>query len=344
MTSHLLRLTLSFALFGAFASLQVRAAVIEPPSEFLFKSHHVIVAAEVVGISEQGVLTLRVRETLHGRVPGVEVAARTSPAWLGDFKPGQRVLAAYTEYRRSATRPKTLEPRRDGAALLVSAGLEPALFHDSPGARALLRKPDETALSNDARLRAALAALESGDRQQQNFQASELALREGLHGLIRARERQAIAAAVDSKNVHPSARATLLAAAAANPEAFGDEWPEDAARRVIAGTPVAEADEALSPLPNLVRVAFDVLDRQQARIGLAHAQQWIVSTHSGLAESALLAIRRSAPEREREATVQALANSSLAAANREFLRDHLRRLDIMRDTLDAARVIDGDSG
>ncbi len=341
MTSLPVRLALWFCLLGAFASMQLRAAVIEPPSEFLFKAENAMVAGEVTGVSADGTLTVRVAETLHGAAAPVELSVRTSPQWLAQFKPKQRVLVGYTLYGRSATRPKTLELRPEGAVILVSAGLEPALYHDTPDARAMLvRAPDEAVAGTRPWLDRILEKLQSDDLRQQDFFAAELVLREPLHALLGPRDWERIARFVNDGAAHPSARASLLAAAAAHPEQFGTQWPAEAALRIVSSTHVDQVDAEMSMLPNLVQIAFRVLEKRNRKVPFASAQRWLASGQVGLAESALLAIRRSAPEREREAAEQALARAELAEASREFLRDHLRRLAIMQDALEAAAAAD----
>lgn len=345
MMSLPLRLALWFCLFGAFASMQLRAAAIEPPSEFLFKAENAMVAGEVTAVSADGTLTVRVAQTLHGAAAPVELSVRSSPQWLAQFKPKQRVLVGYTLYGRSPTRPKTLELRPEGAVILVSAGLEPALYHDTPDARAMLaRAPNEAFAGTRPWLDRILEGLQSKGLPQQNFFAAELVLRKPLHALLGPRDRERIAHVVNDRAAHPSARSLLLSAAAAHPEQFGMQWPAEAALGIVAGTPLDQVDAELSLLPNLVHIAFHVLEKGDRKVPFASARRWLVSEQMGLVEAALLAIRRSAPERERKAAEQALARAGLAPASREFLRDHLRRLAIMQDALEAAGAADEGQG
>jgi len=323
-------------------SLQALGGEIDPPSEFLFKASHTLVAGEIVGSTAEGTIELRVRETLHGPDPSARILkVRTSPAWLAGIDRGDSAVVGYTRYRRSATRPGSLELRPDGPVVLVSAGLEPALFRDTPALRALLMRARDVAnLRSRGYLEEVTKGLESTDPQLQNYFAAELALRESLQVALNAGDRALLARFVGDKAAHPSARAMLLAAAAAHPEHFGARWPQDAAAAVVAETGVVASDAPLSPLPNLVRVAFDVLDRADRKIALAPAERWLASSHTGLAEAALLAIRRSAPEREREVAMSALANDQTKPAVRKLVRDHLRRLRIMQNAIERERADD----
>lgn len=344
MTYPLGRLSLLAGLLAFFASGLARGATIDPPSRFLFKSEHAIVAAQVTEVGADGKLSLRVHETLSGAPATAQLQVRTSPQWLDGFEPEQRVLVAYTLYRRSPTRQKSLELRPGGALILVSEGLEPALFHDTPQSRALLVKPDDARAASRPWLDRILAGLRSEDPKQQNFFAAELVLRKPLHALLRSGDQKAIARFVNEGAAHPSARSSLLNVAAANPDGFGAQWPSDAALAIVAHTKVGDVEAPLSPLPNLVRSSFDVLERGNAKVPLASARRWLASGQVGLVEAALLAIRRSAPERERESAEHALARADLAPATGEFLRDHLRRLAIMQDALEAERAADREHG
>lgn len=330
------------AAVGVLAPSLACAAAIEPPSAFLFNSSHSIVAAEVVRVTGDGGLELRVDKTLHGAPPQApELRLRTPVQWLAGFEPGQRVLAAYTLYRRSSTRPRALEPRPEGAVLLVSAGLEPALFHDTPPMRALMTvRPSPASAPTRATLDVVMTGLRSRDPQLQNFHAAELELREPLHKLLSDRDRTTIARIAGDGKAHPSARAALLVVAIAYPERFGAQWPGDAALAIVSTSSVTEADATLSLLPNLIRTAFAVLERSHRRIPLASVKRWLPSAQVGLAEAALLAIRRAAPEHERPLIEATLARRDLTPASREFLRDHLRRLAIMHDALEASHRSD----
>ncbi|MEO6066292.1 MAG: hypothetical protein ABIP49_10995, partial [Lysobacterales bacterium] len=332
------------AVFCACASTLALAAAIDPPSVFLFKASHSLVAGEVVLTTAEGTLELRVRETLHGTAPNSRfLRVRTSPAWLADFDRGHSVVVGYTRYRRSATRPRTLELRPGGPVVLVSVGLEPALFRDTPALRArLARARDGAHLRSRKYFEEVTGGLESADPQLQNYYAAELVLRETLQVAMNAGDRAWLARFVGDDLSHPSARAMLLAMSAAHPERFGARWPQGAAAAMLAQIDVAASDAPLSLLPNLVRVAFDVLDRADQKIALGSAERWLVSSHTGLVEAALLAIRRTAPEREREIATRALANDRVQPAVRDFVRDHLRRLDIMQSAIERERA-DGDS-
>ncbi len=320
------------------------AAIIDPPSKFLFKAEHSIVAAEVAKIDADGTLSLRVRETLSGTPPPADLQVRTARQWLDGFETDQRVLVAYTLYRRSPTRPRTLELRPEGALILVGEGLEPALFHDTQQARALLVKPDESLAASRPWVDRIVEGLRSEDLMQQNFFAAELALRKPLHALLKSGDRKEIARFVNDGAAHPSARSSILNVAAAHPAQFGARWPIDAALGIIANANVGEVDAPLSLLPNLVRTSFNVLERGDRKVPLGSARRWLASAQVGLVEPALLAIRRSAPERERGAAEEALVRAGLTPATREFLRDHLRRLTIMQDALQAASAAEKGHG
>ena len=66
----------------------------------------------------------------------------------------------------------------------------------------------------------------------------------------------------------------------------------------------------------------------QLALPAATLERWVSSENSALAEAALLNLRRNAPQREQAAIQAALEQSLLPAQTREFLNDHLRRLQL----------------
>lgn len=312
----------------------VAAPVIPPPGMFLFRLEHVVVAGVVESVPAEGALELRVTETLSGEPPEGRLVVHATPAWLAGVQKGAHVLVGFTVYQRSQFKPKALETRSDGAAIVSSSGLEPALFHDTPEARALIESAREgVATKMPPSIPLLFRGLQSQDLQIQNFCAAELALRVALQIELDDSRRGQIEKFVDDASAHPAARALLLRAAASAPGKFGDSWPETSALKILRSTPVGAIDAPPGFKPNLVYTAFEVLENAQARIPTDVAQRWVGSGHAALMEAALLSIRRVQPKLEREIAERVLESATLSATGREFLRDHLRRLSLMQAAL-----------
>ncbi len=328
--------------FGVLLPAIANARAIPPPGMFLFRPEHVVVAAVVEARPGAGTLELRITETLSGHAESQRIVVNSSPAWLVDVRKGAHVLVGFTPYQRSQFQPKAVELRPEGPVIVSSTGLEPALFSDTPQARALIAAAHETSRNrSSAPLAQIIRGLGSDDRQIQNFCAAELSLRVELQQNLGNAERKQIADFLVDSSTHPAARALLLRAAAAAPDQFGADWPLVSALAILDSTPVDSVEAPPGFMPNLVYTAFEVLERAHRDVPLATAQRWVYSGHAALMEAALLSIRRSEPDAERRIAEQALESSTLSAPGREFLRDHLRRLGLMRDALATSQHPEG---
>lgn len=86
------------------------------------------------------------------------------------------------------------------------------------------------------------------------------------------------------------------------------------------------ADEASDPT-GLVLLALELLNQHAVEVAPDALKRWVWHANPALVERACLTLRREAPAQERTVIQQALADPRLPAQTREFLKDHLRRLD-----------------
>lgn len=315
---------------SACALAPTRATDIEPPSVYLRGEHYALVSARFL-VQEAGArATFAVSEQFHG--PDEEVPAHITlrvPDWVvAQLSRDEPYLVGYTAYTIDPRSAKVVVVNPAGPLLLTGPGVEPALFRDTPQARARLTAKDTESFGDASHRTAALAGLGSDDGQWQNYFAAELALRREWHAQLDADARARIARFVRNRDAHPVARELLLRAAAGNSAQLGDWWRK-AALDVIAHEPVLGHLRAEDRSATLVRTAFDALADASVAVPRDAAARWTVSDSAALAESALLAVRRSEPGLEEVLIRHALDMSLLPAATREFLREHLRRLEIM---------------
>jgi hypothetical protein len=96
------------------------------------------------------------------------------------------------------------------------------------------------------------------------------------------------------------------------------------------------ADKASDPV-SLSLTALEVLDRYAVKVPPDALKRWIWNPNPPLVERVCVMLRREAPEQERSAIAQALADPKLPEATRKFLNDHLRRLDRMNERTKARK-------
>lgn len=299
------------------------------------RSRYTVIASGVIAGTD-GVLRLEDVQPVDGApAPGPVLDLRI-PEWLAANLPvGERVLVAYAPFRRdpSLVDRRILDPQ--GPRLLLVAGLQPALLRDTPQTRSRLLGSDGAA--RHPTLDEALRGLADPDPQWQNYYAHELALAPGLRAALDRRALRAIARQLADPAAHPAARALWLQVADTLPDRDRDAW-NAAALDVIAHAPTTGLDDPAAGQATLVRAAFDALDRAQVAIPTPLLARWVAGEHAALAESALLAARRSAPESEDALLDAALARALLPASTRVFLLDHRRRLVLMREALAQRRA------
>ncbi|NCT67453.1 MAG: hypothetical protein GXC76_07400 [Rhodanobacteraceae bacterium] len=316
----------------AFGARLATGAPIQPPLELLHAPGNLLVAGSVLEVNPAGRIVFARGEVLAGKPrPSAQIDVSVPASVLATAKVGERYVFGYSMYRPDR-RLGGMVANPEGPVLLVSLGMEPALFRDIPAVRALLKAGrSEHARESRRFYELVMQALAGDDPQLQYLAAGEIALDPELRERVQDKGRaQVERAARDPKTALP-ARALLLQTAANQPRYLGDWWQAEAVR-VVTTTPVDGYSDAASDPSGLVLVSFDVLGQGAIRVPPDGLQRWLHGANPALAERASLLLRRDFPAAERPAIMNALADPQLPTQTRKFLDDHLRRLD----RLDAA--------
>jgi hypothetical protein len=295
------------------------------------------VAAELHRIERADVLVLAKLADVAGPAPAPPEVAVRVPEWLpARLAIGDHYVVAYSAVATDPTQARALMVDPQGPRILTSSGLEPALFADTPQAREWLGDYPRAAVATSAAYRRrVLDGLEATDAQWRRYFAAELALRPQLAETLRGRDRDRVRAFVASADAPPSARALLLGAALEQPEAYDAPRLDAVVREILATLPVEGIGAPDDGRAVLAHTAFTWCTERKLAFAPERLARWLVSDQAPLVEAALLAIRRSAPHRERALAEAALEQSLLPVTTRTFLREHLRRLAIMQRAIEA---------
>ncbi|MEP7041776.1 MAG: hypothetical protein ABI843_01865 [Dokdonella sp.] len=310
-------------------SAPVCAEHVEPPLELLYAPGNMLVAGPLIEINPSGRLVFQRKDVLGGKErPPEQIDVRVPMSSLHDAKIGERYIFGYTNLRTDPRNPARAALNPDGAVLLTSIGLDPALFHDTPTARAIFKSGrSERGRESHSLFDQLLKALNGPDLALQTLAAGEFAQEAEFGERLREDGGQAVVEKVVRNAADaPPVRSTLLVAAATRPRDFGEWWPA-AAIDIVTNTPVGGyPDGAVDPY-GLVLTALELLDKQATKVSPDALQRWVWSPSPPLAERASLMLRRQSPVLERSVIQQALADPKLPENTRKFLNDHLRRLD-----------------
>ena len=318
----------------------VWAGGIEPPSENLHRASNNIIAAVVLAIDAAeikatGTVSVATESDLFGRNPAPAKLSLRAPSWvLAQLSPGSRYIIAYSNYTANPMMSESLVLNPDGPMVLMDPGMEPAIFKDSASTRQLLaHAPRASELASRAYLEDVLAGLVDRDPQMQSYFSAELTYRSELREKLSPSDILLIKQVLDNSDAHASARAQLLEIAANTSARFDDVWLQKCVTQLLGSLPTSGHTVAGDLTGALAQSAFAVLEQRKLEIALPNLTRWIASDAPGLAEFALLAIRRQAPTQEQTLVEQTLARTLLNNATRAFLLDHLRRLEIMNTAL-----------
>jgi hypothetical protein len=317
------------------ACSNVLAEGIAPPSENLHRATNNIVIAVVLDIDPAGAFSVAKQSDLFGENPAPKKFSLRAPGWvLAQLSKGTSYVIAYTAYSANPMMSESVVLDPNGPMVLMDPGMEPAIFKDSADTRQMLAQaPRASEITSRAYLVRVLAGLANSDPQIQNYFSAELAFRAALQNKLSAGDVLLVKQLLDSPDAHPSARAQLLEVAAKLPAAFDNVWLEKCTSQLIGSLPVTGHTTAGDLSAALAQAAFVVVEQRKLETALPKLVRWIPSDAPGLAEFALLAIRRQAPAQEKALVAQTLERSLLNNATREFLVDHLRRLEIMNAAL-----------
>ncbi len=309
-----------------------RADRLESPLELVYAPDSMLVAGKLIEINPTGRVVIQRGEVLAGKdKPPEKIDIRVPKDALRDVRTGERYVIAYSMYRRDPRRPVGMVANPDGATVLVSPGIEPALFRDTPAVRAILKAGrSEHGRESRKLLDLLMGALAGDDPQLQNLAAGELAYEPELGEELNDADRAAIEKTVRNVKTPVRVRTTLLEGASRQPKTLG-EWWRSAALDIVTTTPVDGYSDAAPDPVLLILTAFEVLDRYAVKVPPDVLKRWVWNPNPPLVERVCVMLRREGPEQERSTIQLALADPKLPETTRKFLNDHLRRLDRMNE-------------
>lgn len=331
----LLALTTMVISLGA---LPVHAEPVEPPLELLYAPGNVLVAGTVVEINPSGRLVFDRRDVLggEGQVPD-KIDVSVPLAALDGVKPGQRYIVGYTLAMTDPRNPTHTVANPNGAVVLTSIGLDPALFSDTPAARAILKAGrSEHGRESRSLFVLLMKTLAGTDRPLQTLAAGQIFLDPETRERLRESGHDIIERVARDAHTPAPVRASLLQSAADRPDDLGDWW-QSAAVDVVVSTPIDGYAKGASDPYGLVLLALEVLDKHQTHVDPGALTRWVRGPDPSLVERACLMLRREAPALERTAIREALDDPKLPEQTRTFLYDHLRRLDLLDARLKARK-------
>ena len=283
--------------------------------------------------ADDGRLVFEVEERLHGsdEIDGdrIEIAA---PVWVSDtLTVGDRYLVGYTPFIRDPQRVRVMIVSPRGPRLLVTPGLEPALYPDEPTYRELLAFGDggHIAQREDA-IPTLLEWLQGEEAPLQTLAAAQLVHDPKLAPRLSRADISTVKDAFANTGLTWSARNWLYELARRHPDRFGTRWLRRAGIEVLATAPVTSYTAPVNP-GDLVAGVFLQADIDGWKVPEAALARWLRSDSPAMAEQALLQMRRQDPALEREHLDRALAEADLVPAVRTFLQGHSDRLTRMRE-------------
>jgi hypothetical protein len=318
----------SFLFVSLLVAAPARAERLESPLELMYAPDAQIVAGKLIEINPVGRIVIEPKDILWGKTkPPAHLDIRIPNDFLNDVKTGERYVVAYSMFRRDPRKALGMVPNKEGAVAMVSPGIEPAVFRDTPAIRAILKAGrNEHGRESRKLAELLLAALPGDDTQIQNLAAGELAYEPELGERLNDADRAVIEKTVRDPKTPIRVRTVLLEGAARLPKTLG-EWWKKAALDIVTTTPVDGYSGKASDPVLLIMTAFDVLDRYSVKIPPETLKRWVWNPNPALVERVCVMLRREGPGEERSTIQLALADPKLPEATRKFLNDHLRQLD-----------------
>jgi hypothetical protein len=313
-------------------ALPAWAERIEPPLELLRDPVNLLIAGKAVEINAAaGRIVFECKTILAGNRNYVTqdlIDTRVPTEILDKVVVGNDYIFGYSLFIEDPRRPGKLIGKREGATMLVSPGVEPALFADTPEVRKLLEAGrNEHSRESRSMLNLLVATLKSKNSGLQNLAANQLALAPELRAKLRSDDRRAIEAFVRDPDAPALARTPLLEAAAQHPDAYGEGWALDTSQSLLSTTPVDGFNDKTSDLETLLRVAFSLSGQSPGRLPEASLVRWVRSSSVVLAEPALRLLHQWYPQAERQTVEGAVQDSGTPSQTRIFLRGYLQRMN-----------------
>jgi len=277
--------------------------------------------------SFEGKLSAIVDGDLVFELDGGEQIALGAPGHVyALLSPGTEYRVAYTRWMRSPLNPKAKQAIPSGPAVISNLGLEPAIFLATDDSRAFWKLVTTADRESPSYAEAMRTALDHPDSQIVALASAEWIIDGALRAAMPESVKQRIAGIAANPDMPASLRAFVLASAGQLNPAIGSDWWQSLATKLLKESPV-DAIVGYGQ-DTLIKTALDTT--AQLELPYETYARWVSCANSGIAEAALMAIRRRSPDREEEALEAALGQSLLAEATRSLLLDHRRRLHLMR--------------
>lgn len=310
------------------AHVAAMAAPVDPPLELLLSEQSRLVSGKVTEINPAGRIVFARGDVFSDSTDVPElIDVRVSPSVLGSVAIGEQHVFAYSTTHRDKLAPAGFSLNRDGAILISSSGIEPALFSDTPALRKILK----LAASDDGResrrlLDLLVKALQGEDAAVRALAAGQIALDPDMGRKLNAKDRRIVERIARDPASPPATRSLLLLAATERPDDFGDWW-NAAATEILASTPLGGYPSSSMDPTSLVLLAFDVFDIREATAPRDSLARWLRSPNRLLVERSNAALGRGFPAWQRQAIGEALADPNLSQETRKYLDDQLHRPD-----------------
>jgi hypothetical protein len=322
--------TLLFAIALMIGTRDALAGRVEPPVELLYLPGNFLVAGVVSEINPTGRVVFKRKDVLggKGRLPDL-IDVRVPPSVVQRVRPGERYIFGYSMARADSRNPTRTVADPRGAVLVISIGLDPALFNDTPATRELL-KAGRSEHGRESRrfFDLIMKALSGSDVALQTLAAGEIALDPEVGERLREEHPATLENVARNPKTPSAVRASLLLSATERPDELGDWW-QTFALDVVTSTPLDGYSGPSSDPTSLVLLALEVLDKKAVKVPSDALVRWVRSPHPPLVERACLMLRRDSPALERTSVRAALDAPTLPEQTRRFLNDHLRRLDVL---------------
>ncbi len=310
----------------------LHAERIEPPLELLHDQANLLIAGKAVEINASaGRIVFECKTILSGNRKYVTqdlIDTRVPAETLDRVVVGNDYIVGYGLFSEDPRRPGKLIGMRQGATMLVSPGVEPALFDDTAEVRKVLNAgKNEQSRASRSTLTLLVATLKSKNPGLQNLAAHQLALEPELRAKLTAADRRAIEMFVRDPDSPALARTPLLEAAAQHADAFGEGWALDTSESLLSTTAVDGFSDKTSDLETLLRAAISLSGQSPRKLPEASLVRWVRSNSVVLAEPALRLLHQWYPQAEHRAVEEAVQDAGTPGQTRDFLRGYLQRMN-----------------
>lgn len=297
-----IRAALACLALGLFAfSAAAWASPVEPPLHLLFSGKNRLIAGTVKEINPPDRLVFARSEVFggHDDVPEL-IDVIVSPDAVRSAALGGHYVFAYTTIHRDKRFPGRIALNKQGAVLISSTGVEPALFPDTRPLRRVLSAADSAEKRDSAALlRLLLKTLKGKDAKLQYLAAAQIALDSDLGNRLSKRDQAVLRKVASDARAPATTRYTLLHAALMHPERYG-RWHIPVAGELLASTPLDGYPQGSGDPTELILLAFDIAQLPEAEVPEPAIARWQASQQPLFRELATRVLEARYPGKERD--------------------------------------------